>query len=81
MNSDYTQTILKGAAKTFVQAFLAILVLLAVPILTRWAVDLQNGGSISIDVNIFVQILIAAVGAGIAALISYAQNRINAIPS
>ena len=81
MNQEVTQTILKGALKTFLQAFLAILVLLAVPVLTRWAVDLQNGGEIVVDVNVFVQILIAAVGAGIAALISYAQNKISVIPS
>lgn len=81
MNKEVTQTVLKGAVKTFIQAFLAILVLLAVPILTRWAVDLQNGGEIVVDVNVFVQILIAAVGAGIAALISYAQNKISVIPS
>lgn len=81
MNSDYTQTILKGAAKTFCQAFLAILLLLLVPILTSWATSLQNGGDITVDVDLFVKILIAAVGAGIAALLSFAQNKIGAIPS
>ena len=81
MNNTVIQSVAKGAAKTFVQAFLAVLVLLLVPILTNWATTLSNGGEIEVDVNLFSKIAIAAVGGGIAALISYAQNRINAIPS
>lgn len=81
MNREVTQTILKGALKTFLQAFLAILALLLIPVLTNWATSLQNGGDITVDVNLFVKILIAAVGAGIAALISYVQNKVSAIPS
>lgn len=69
-----TQTVLKAAAKTFLQAFVGVLALLLAPTLTNWAVDLQNGGDIRVDVNWFVKVLIAAVGAGIAALISAAWN-------
>lgn len=69
-----TQTVLKAAAKTFLQAFVGVLALLLAPTLTSWAVDLQNGGDIRVDVNWFVKVLIAAVGAGIAALISAAWN-------
>ncbi len=69
-----TQTVAKGAAKTFLQAFIGVLALLLVPMLTNWAVDLQNGGDIQVDVDWFVKVLIAAVGAGIAALISAVWN-------
>ncbi len=69
-----TQTIAKAAAKTFLQAFLAILVLLAVPVLTSWAETIGNGGRIVIDLDFLLQALVAATGAGIAALISLAWN-------
>ena len=81
MNTEVTQTIAKAAAKTFAQAFLSVLVLLLVPVLTSWATTLSNGGEIDVDVNFFSKVAIAAVGGGVAALISYAQNRIGAIPS
>lgn len=71
---EVTQTIAKAAAKTFLQAFLSVLALLLVPVLTNWAVDLQNGGDIVVDVDFFRKVLIAAVGAGIAALISLSWN-------
>ncbi len=69
-----TQTVAVAAAKTFLQAFLAILVLLAVPVLTGWADTIGNGGRIEIDLDFWRQALIAATGAGIAALISIAWN-------
>jgi len=69
-----TQTISKAAVKTFLQAFLAILVLLAVPVLTGWAETIGNGERIVIDVDFWLQVLIAATGAGIAALISLVWN-------
>jgi len=69
-----SQTVLMAAAKTFLQAFLAILVLLAVPVLTGWAGTIQNGGAIDIDLRFWTQVLVAALGAGIAALISAIWN-------
>jgi hypothetical protein len=63
-----------AAAKTFLQSFLAILVLLAVPVLTGWTNTIQNGGSIDIDLRAWTQVLLAALGAGIAALISAMWN-------
>lgn len=71
---EVTQTVAKAAAKTFLQAFLAILVLLAVPELTRWATTIADGGEVIVDVHWWVQVIIAAVGAGLAALISLAWN-------
>lgn len=69
-----TQSVAMAATKTFLQAFLAILVLLAVPVLTGWADTIGNGGRIAIDLDFWLQVLIAASGAGIAALISLAWN-------
>lgn len=71
---EVTQTVAKAAAKTFLQSFLGVLALLLVPVLTNWAINLQNGGDVVIDVQFFQKVLIAAVGAGIAALISLAWN-------
>ena len=75
---EITQTVAKAAAKTFAQAFVGVLALLAVPVLTSWAVDLQNGGDVTVDINFFTKLLVAAVGAGIAALISFAWNALKA---
>jgi len=69
-----TQSVAKAAAKTFAQAALAILVLLAVPVLTSWATTIRDGGTVEIDLHWWAQVLIAAVGGGIAALISLAWN-------
>ena len=81
MNTEITQTILKGAVKTFVQAFLGILLFLAVPVLLSWRDKVANGEQITLDWNFWGGVLLAAGGAGIAAILSYAQNKINAIPS
>jgi uncharacterized membrane protein len=69
-----TQSVAKAAAKTFAQAALAVLVLLLVPVLTNWAIDIQNGKDVVVDLAFFQKVLIAAVGGGVAALISFAQN-------
>lgn len=69
-----TQSVARAAAKTFLQAFFAVLALLAVPVLTSWATTLQQGGELVVDVDWFVRVLIAATGGGIAALISFAGN-------
>lgn len=71
---EITQTVAKAAAKTFLQAFLAVLALLAVPVLTSWAGTIRDGGTVEIDLHWWAQVLIAAVGGGIAALISLAWN-------
>lgn len=69
-----TQSVLRAAGKTFLQAFLAILMLLAIPVLTGWADTVADGGQIVIDVSFWVQVFIAASGAGLAALISLGWN-------
>lgn len=81
MDTTVIQTVAKGAAKTFAQAGLSILVLLLAPVLTQWATTVGSGGEIDIDVNFFAKVGIAALGGAIAALLSYLQNRIGVIPS
>ena len=76
-----TQTVVRAAVKTFVQAALSILVLLLVPVLTQWATTVSAGGEIEVDVNFFAKVGIAALGGGIAAVISFAQNKIGVVPS
>lgn len=73
-NKMITQTVAKAAAKTFLQAAVAVLVLLAVPVLTSWATTIRDGGTVEIDLHWWSQVMIAAVGGGIAALISLVWN-------
>ena len=81
MDTTVIQSVAKGAAKTFLQAGLSILVLLLVPVLTQWATTVSDGGDFDVNVNFFAKVGIAALGGGIAAVISYVQNSVNAIPS
>ena len=73
-HKEITQTVAKAAAKTAAQAFIAALAILLVPVLTEWTATVTNGGEIELDANFFQKVLIAATGAAIAALISFAQN-------
>ena len=69
------QTIGKAAAKTFAQAFVAALLVSALPLLNQWQSDLSNGGTIDFeDVNALGRLIFAAVIAGVSALISLAGN-------
>ena len=68
------QSIGKAAAKTFLQAFLGIMALIVVPHLGTWVTDVQSGGTVDVDLKWWANALLAATGAGIAALISVAWN-------
>lgn len=68
------QTVAKAAAKTFLQAAIAILALLLVPHLGTWVTTVQEGGTIDIDIAWWGNVLLAATGGGIAALISAVWN-------
>lgn len=74
IEKQITQSVGKAAAKTFLQSFVGILSLLLVPVLMNWSTIVGEGGVIEIDGGFFVQVLIAAVGGGIASLISFVQN-------
>lgn len=68
------QSVGKAAAKTFVQAFIGVLFLLVVPQLANWYTVVAGGGTVDIDIKWWANVIISAVGAGVAALISAAWN-------
>lgn len=74
MQKQITQSVPKAAAKTFAQSFVGILSLLLVPVLMNWSTVVGEGGVVEIDGGFFINVLIAAAGAGLAALISFVQN-------
>lgn len=70
-----TQTVAKAAAKTFAQAFLSTLVVTLLPILSKIQEDLSDGGTFDVaNLSLVGSVVLAAVVAGIAALISMAWN-------
>lgn len=70
-----TQTVAKAAGKTFAQAFLSTLVVTLLPILSKIQDDLSNGGSFDYsNLTLVGSIVISAVVAGLAAIISMAWN-------
>lgn len=74
MNKQITQSVARAAFKTFLQAFLGVLSWLLVPVLMGWSTIVGDGGVIHFDGSWFVMVLLAASGAGVAALISLATN-------
>lgn len=81
MDTTVIQSVAKGAAKTFFQAALVVFV----PLFLAWAAGntatLTAGGEIDIDLKPLAAFGLAAVIGGLAATVSYIQNRVNAIPS
>ena len=81
MNTTVVQSVAKGAAKTFFQAALVVFV----PLFLAWAAGntatLTAGGDIDVDLKPLAAFGLAAVIGGLAAMVSYIQNRVNAIPS
>lgn len=81
MDTTVVQSVAKGAAKTFIQAFLVIFV----PLFVAWAAgntaELSNGAWLDIDLKPVAAFGLAALLGAAAALLSYLQNKINAIPS
>lgn len=65
---------LKRALRTFAQGFLGVLALLAVPILTDLIEAAAGGGTVTVDVDLWRTVLIAAIAGGLIALISWTQN-------
>jgi hypothetical protein len=70
MNTDS----IKRAVRTFAQGFVATLALLAVPVLNNLVQAVAGGGQVTVDVNAWQSIGIAAVAGGTVAVISWAQN-------
>lgn len=62
------------AGRTFGQGFVGVLALLAIPILNKLIQDVAGGGEVTIDVNLWQSIGLAAAAGGFIALISFLQN-------
>lgn len=81
MDTTVVQSVAKGAAKTFIQAFLVIFV----PLFVAWAAgntaELSNGSWLEIDLKPVAAFGLAAALGACAALLSYVQNKVAAIPS
>jgi hypothetical protein len=65
---------LRRAARTFFQGVIGVLVLLAVPVLNQLIQSVAGGGEVTIDLDLWRSIGIAAVAGGVIALIAFLQN-------
>jgi hypothetical protein len=65
---------LRRAARTFFQGVIGVLVLLAVPVLNQLIQSVAGGGEVTIDLDLWRSIGIAAVAGGVIALITFLQN-------
>lgn len=67
---------MKRAARTFLQAFVGVMVVMLIP----WLLGLveaageSDGRIVAIDVNFFGNVLIAGIAAGVVALVSFLHN-------
>lgn len=66
--------VLIRAGRTFVQGFIGILALIAVPVLNDLVQTVAAGGVVEIDVNVWQSIGIAGIAGGVVALIALGQN-------
>ena len=64
----------RRAVRTFLQGFLGVLALLAVPILNDIISNVGSGGTVELDPTLWRSVAIAAVAGGVIALISWGQN-------
>lgn len=65
---------LRRAVRSFLQGFIAVLVLVGFPIAQDIINGVAGGGTVELDVNLWRSILIAAVFGGGMALVSALQN-------
>jgi predicted phage tail protein len=65
---------LRRAARTFFQGVIGVLVLLAIPVLNQLIQSVAGGGEVTIDLDLWRSIGIAAVAGGVIALIAFLQN-------
>lgn len=66
----------RRALRTFVQGFIGVLILVAIPALNELVGSVGTGGEVRIDVNFWREVLIAAVAGGVIALVSFVQNEL-----
>lgn len=67
---------LRRALRTFLQGFVGVLALIAIPALNNLVSAVAGGGEVEFDVNFWQGVAVAAVAGGIIALVSWAQNEI-----
>ena len=65
---------LRRGIRTFLQAFVGTLALLAIPAMTDIIRSISNAEPYTFDVNFWQGVVVAAVLSGIIALIAWAQN-------
>jgi predicted phage tail protein len=65
---------LRRAARTFFQGVIGVLVLLAIPVLNQLIQSVAGGGEVTIDLDLWRSIGIAAIAGGVIALIAFLQN-------
>lgn len=66
----------RRAIRTFIQGFIGVLALVAVPQLTNIVNDAVDGRAISVSLDVWQSIVFAAIAGGVIALISWAQNEL-----
>lgn len=66
----------RRAVRTFLQGFVGVLALIAIPALNDLVTAVGNGGDVELDVNLWQGIVIAAIAGGVIALVSWAQNEL-----
>ena len=66
----------RRAIRTFIQGFIGVLALVAVPQLTNIVNDAVDGRAISVSLDVWQSVVVAAIAGGVIALISWAQNEL-----
>lgn len=66
----------RRALRTFIQGFIGVLSLVAIPQLTNIVNDVVDGRAISVNLDIWQSIIFAAIAGGVIALISWVQNEV-----
>jgi hypothetical protein len=65
---------IRRATRTFFQGTIGVLVLIAIPVLNQMIQSIAGGDEVTIDLDLWQSIGIAAVAGGMIALISFLQN-------
>ena len=60
--------------RSFVQGFIGVLAIMAVPALTSLITSVGSGGTVDLDPTFWRSVGIAAVAGGVIALVSFIQN-------
>ena len=69
---------IRRAIRTFFQGFVGVLALVAIPALNAMVQAAVGGDAIELNVDVWQSIGIAAIAGGVIALVSWAQNELEA---